>query len=202
MATWYLRDHWASMGPATHQVTMERFSPSRMMVISWLIEVVLTLDLQAFLSGRQAPAAADQVNKAIGSFPRLNLTQADQSEERTHLRKAKPIDRKMTMTRSKIIPIMLAAACGLALQFQASGANAQNFVPSEPNVGPEFGTAGNTYNTNVTPNYYMYEGSPSICSPVVGNCLVKQTDGNLVLYSYEGVYLGRRIVAGTPIFLL
>jgi hypothetical protein len=83
------------------------------------------------------------------------------------------------MKRFKIIPISVAAACGLALQFQASGANAQQT--------PEFGTAGNTYNTNVIPGFSMFEGNPGICFPVVGNCLNMQTDGNLVLYSFEGV---------------
>jgi pseudomonalisin len=86
------------------------------------------------------------------------------------------------MTRSKSIPIMIAACCGLALQFQAAGANAQSIL--------EFGTAGNTYNYNVTPGFTMFEGAAAICSPYVHNCLVMQDDGNLVLYSgVDGTYL-------------
>jgi hypothetical protein len=100
--------------------------------------------------------------------PRLDLTQANQ------------LKRRMTMTRSKIIPIMIAAFCGLALQFHSSAVDAQT-------CSPEFGQVGGIPNYNATPGCFMFVTSPQICSPYVGNCLVMGLDGSLYLYSgYDG----------------
>src|SRR5215475_7735920 len=84
------------------------------------------------------------------------------------------------MIRPTIIPVTLAAFCGLALQFHGSSANAQT---------PVFGTADNTDNMYVTAGYSQYVDSQPLCSPVVGNCLVVEPNGNVVLYSYENVPL-------------
>lgn len=80
------------------------------------------------------------------------------------------------MIRSKFILSILAAFCGLALQFHSSAANAQT-------CSPEFGQVGGIYNNNVTPGCVMSAGSPQICSPYVGNCLYMSSDGNLYLFS-------------------
>jgi hypothetical protein len=68
------------------------------------------------------------------------------------------------MTHSKFLPIILAAFCCLALQFQASGANAQSFpgVPGSPasEIFPD---------ASLQPgNAYM---SDSLCEPIPAICL-------------------------------
>jgi hypothetical protein len=86
------------------------------------------------------------------------------------------------MIRSKFILSILAAFCGLALQFHSSPANAQTCTP-------EFGQVGGIYNNNATPGCVMFAGS-QIRSPYVGNCLVMGSDGNIYLYSgYDGAQL-------------
>ena len=65
------------------------------------------------------------------------------------------------MIRSKILPITLAAFCGLALQFHASGANAQS-VTLFPGGTLNLGWALRTGNRHT---------------------LVMQQDGNVVLYN-------------------
>jgi hypothetical protein len=84
------------------------------------------------------------------------------------------------MTRSTFIPTMLAAFCCLGLQFQASGANAQGCCL--------FGTFNGINANYTTPGLSMYAGS-SFVSPYSGTHLTMQSDGNLVLYSWEGVAL-------------
>jgi hypothetical protein len=68
------------------------------------------------------------------------------------------------MIRSKLIPIMLAAFCGLAFQFQVSAANAQ--------------TAWIYPRTQMNQGYVNCSG--------IGNCLEVQQDGNVVLYNLYG----------------
>jgi hypothetical protein len=68
------------------------------------------------------------------------------------------------MIRSKIIPILAAAFCGLAAQFQASAANAQ--------------TAWIYTSTQMNQGYVNCSG--------IGNCLEVQQDGNIVLYNLYG----------------
>jgi hypothetical protein len=80
----------------------------------------------------------------------------------------------MTMTRSKIIPAIVAAFCGLALQFHASGANAQTTFVGGTNV---------TYRTAPQLLYY---GSPTLCSPYWANCLYVDALGNIILENWEG----------------
>jgi hypothetical protein len=67
------------------------------------------------------------------------------------------------MARSKCITTMLAAFCGLAVQFQASGAAAQSTI-LYPGDSLRFGTI----NMMVSGNFHS---------------LIMQRDGNLVLYS-------------------
>jgi len=78
------------------------------------------------------------------------------------------------MTRSKIIPVSLAAFCGFALQFQTSAVRAQTY--------------GNLNGVNLvyfTPTDYFPAGY-EICSPI-GNCLwVNPNNGQLSLYSLYG----------------
>ena len=65
------------------------------------------------------------------------------------------------MTRSKIIPAIVAAFCGLALQFQASGANAQ--------TGTHYQCGGGhcTNLTYATAQYLVSQSSP-LCAPYWG----------------------------------
>jgi hypothetical protein len=81
------------------------------------------------------------------------------------------------MIRSKIIPAIVAAFCGLALQFQASGANAQ-------------GTTGTKYvgGTNVTwaTAVYVVTQSNPLCSPYWHNCLIMDANGYIFLVDWRG----------------
>jgi hypothetical protein len=96
------------------------------------------------------------------------------------------------MIRSTIIPILVAAFCGLALQFHSSAANAQTCVP-------EFGQVGGIYNNNATPGCTLMSGQ-QICSPYVGNCLSMSSDGSLYLYSgYDGAQLWSSETSEDPI---
>jgi hypothetical protein len=90
------------------------------------------------------------------------------------------------MLRSKCISIILAVFCGLAMQFQASGANAQ----------VQYGCMNGICYAFVTPTYFLYTGGPALCSPN-GNCLVmadnnsqtqdgKPGNGQLQMFSLFG----------------
>jgi hypothetical protein len=76
--------------------------------------------------------------------------------------------------RSKIIPITLAALCGLAFLLQASAANAQ----SQAN-------APNTRSVSLLPGQHLVPGM-GLRSPN-GHSLVLQQDGNVVLYNSKHV---------------
>jgi hypothetical protein len=109
------------------------------------------------------------------------------------------------MTRSKLIPITIAAFCGLAFEFQASGANAQ--TPTGIRGQEITPAAALSQGNSLYPGFAMrtYSGyllvllqdgnlvlySPSMTvlwsTGTYGNTplnLTMQTDGNLVLYGY------------------
>jgi hypothetical protein len=80
----------------------------------------------------------------------------------------------MTMTRSTIIPVSLAAFCGLALQFQSNTANAQAYTNIN-GINLVFFTPQDTF-----------PGGYEICSPI-GNCLSVTTyNGQLSYYNLYG----------------
>jgi hypothetical protein len=79
------------------------------------------------------------------------------------------------MIRSRIIPFILAIFCGLAMQFQASGANAQIIYP---------GDAWGSY-FQLNPGWCIYNGP--------GYHLCMQSDGTADLYDYNNNWLW-----GTP----
>jgi hypothetical protein len=78
--------------------------------------------------------------------------------------------------RPKFIPVTLAALCGLALQLQASAANAQ----SQAN-------APNTQSVSLLPGQHLTPGM-GLRSPN-GHSLVLKQDGNVVLYNSKRVVI-------------
>jgi hypothetical protein len=79
------------------------------------------------------------------------------------------------MTRSKIVPAIVAAFCGLALQFQPSGANTQ----------PAQRFQDGTNVTYVTAQYFVSQSYP-LCSPYWGTCLIIDANGFLFLIDWQG----------------
>jgi hypothetical protein len=96
------------------------------------------------------------------------------------------------MIRSKIIPAIVAAFCGLALQFQASGANAQ-----EGTTGTHYQCGGGscTNLTYATASYTVFQGSP-LCSPYWGNCLIIASSGFMFLIDWQGNILWQPAAIG------
>jgi hypothetical protein len=85
----------------------------------------------------------------------------------------------MTMTRSKIIPGILAGFCALALQFQTSTANAQNYFVV-PGNQEDAGWSG--YYVNYP--YFLGPGY-NLCSPNGWVCLAMNGSGALDLYDVQ-----------------
>jgi hypothetical protein len=79
------------------------------------------------------------------------------------------------MTRSKIIAAIVAAFCGLALQFQVSGANAQTGTYFVDNTNVDYATA----------TYLVSRGEP-LCSPYWHTCLMVDGYGYLYLVDWRG----------------
>jgi hypothetical protein len=77
------------------------------------------------------------------------------------------------MTRSKIIPVTLAAFCGLVLQSQANAANAAQV------------NAANTQAVSLLPGQHLVPGTGLRTGN--GHSLVLQQDGNVVLYNSKHV---------------
>jgi hypothetical protein len=85
------------------------------------------------------------------------------------------------MVRSNFIPVTLAALCGLALQFQPSGANAQSAT-----LWP---------GRSLTPGTALRSGN--------GHILAVQHDGNVVLYTASGVLIWSTNTRGyQPLYFL
>jgi hypothetical protein len=87
------------------------------------------------------------------------------------------------MTRSKIIPVTLAALCGLAFQLQVNAANAQ----SQPNSATAQSQASPApkHSKSIMPGQQLTPGR-GVRSPD-GHSLVLQQDGNLVLFDSKRV---------------
>jgi hypothetical protein len=87
------------------------------------------------------------------------------------------------MIRSKILPVSLAALCGLAFQLQASAANAQ----SQPNSATTQSQASPApkHSISIMPGQHLNPGM-GVRSPN-GHSLVLQQDGNLVLFNGKRV---------------
>jgi hypothetical protein len=86
------------------------------------------------------------------------------------------------MTRSKLIPITIAAFCGLMLQSQANAANAPQ--PNPANAQPQSNSA-NAQSATLSPGKHLTPGM-GLRSPN-GHSLVLQQDGNVVLYTSKRV---------------
>jgi hypothetical protein len=87
------------------------------------------------------------------------------------------------MTRSKFLPIILAALCGLAFQLQASAANAQsqsNSATTQSQASP-----APKQSISILPGQHLNPGM-GVRSPN-GHSLVLQQDGNLVLFNGKRV---------------
>lgn len=127
------------------------------------------------------------------------------------------------MIRSKIIPILVAAFCGLAMQFQASGANAQGYVATGSTITPGWGwcdsdywcvwmvaDGSNQYAGFYDPNNNLIWNTPTVpYTTVYGTCggvtlvisnnafFSFQYDGNLVLdYTSDYACSGDQVVGG------
>jgi hypothetical protein len=86
------------------------------------------------------------------------------------------------MTRSKLIPITLAAFCGLAFQSQANAANAPQ--QNAPNTQSQ-ATSAKATSVTLLPGQHLTPGM-GLRSPN-GHSLVFQIDGNVVLYTSKHV---------------
>jgi hypothetical protein len=87
------------------------------------------------------------------------------------------------MIRSKIIPVTLAALCGLAFQLQASAANAQsqsNSTTTQSQASP-----APKHSVSIMPGQHLTPGR-GVRSPD-GHSVVLQQDGNLVLFDSKRV---------------